>query len=264
MPNREGLSMMNKHKLFLASLCMTGMLMTTSPAHAGYPIFDVSKTASLIVGLVGRFQPIKEKLDSIKEVKDMYDTIKAKGLAGMLGNISGLGQKLSGKLSGLKGINNSRIPHEEAAKNDGTLNDITKAFTDYYFIKTGNIATTDEANTIKERRNVLKDKITRSVMVQALHYAYSSNDDLANWSEQINKAMDNAKTDQDAINANTTVTMAANFERMKLISLTVSKMQKDAFSKLLTAPEGQYRLPPEPTIEELQQCKKDELDVDLH
>lgn len=254
---------MNKSKLFLASLCMTGALMT-SPAHAGWPIFDVSKTASLVVGLVGRYQPIKEKLDSIKEVKDMYDTIKAKGLAGMIGNIGGLGKILSGKLEGLKSANNSKIPHEDVARNDGTLNDITKAFTDYYFIETGKIATQEESNNIKERRNVLKDKITRSVMTQALHYAYSSADDFANWNEQINKAMDNAKTDQDAINANTTVTMAANFERMKLISLTVAKMQKDAFSKLVTAPEGQYRLPPEPTIEELEQCKKDELDVDLH
>lgn len=259
---------MLKKRILLTGI-LTIALASPMPAQAGWPVFDVAKLASLISNLAGRYQPVAQVLSRINQVKTIQGQIEAQGKAVMSGDIKALG-KIAGK--SLKKESFSSAPAleiEKKAQGGATATEVSDAVWDTYFFPAGSNPSQDEINKKKEARDKLWKKVRSAYVAKAIYFSNSSKPLAEERIKKIEEAMNNSKTMQDAVNANTVAVMANNFEKLNQMTMLVVQMQKDTVERMNNTPYTRY-LKPEPpkfdaeTVKEMGDIVvKDEADVDL-
>ena len=260
-----------KKQKFLTGMLLIALLMPVSEAKAqGWPTFDVAKLASLITNLIGRFQPVPQVLSRVNQVKSTISQIQAVGQAALSGDLKALGKAAAAGLqmdSFTKG--RSQSPIESAAKGSNGSSDSSKAIKDTLFaLNDENIGSVE---TYKEQKKVRKE-YRRSVSSETLSKAFYLAMNAATLSqerfEKADKAMKEAETIQDSINANTMMIMAGNYERLNMISVELAKTKKNLVEKLSGMPINGF-IKPTPTKNvkmgdvEYSDQEKDEIDVDM-
>lgn len=260
--------MISKKILVLSALAFGTVTLNPSKASAGYPIFDISKTLEYVMGLVGRFQPIKEKLTTVKEIKEKIESIKAGNLGDMLkgGKVFGqsFGKTLSvkgGKIGGSAGsaFSPDDFKFEKTAKNNGSLSEVNKDYLKQFF-RIGRSSISDEEKTnILELRKAYERYVISKSNTRSLSYIFADEENRKKWDEQIKSAIEKSESLQDAYNANTTVTMAANFQRLSQLLLIVTEAESSIATSLTAQPVLGYK---KPSAEVLQNITS-EADVDF-
>lgn len=261
---------MKKQKI-LTGMLFVALLMPVSEAKAqGWPTFDVAKLASLITNLIGRFQPVPQVLSRVNQVKSTISQIQAVGQAVVSGDLKSLGKAAMAGLqtsSFSKGFSVSSI--ESAAKGSNGASDSSKAIKDSFFsLKSDKVG---DVEVFKEQQKVRKEyrkKVLSEMLSKAIYLSTNAATLSQERFEKADKAMKNAETIQDSINANTMMIMAGNYERLNLISLELAKTKKNLVGVLFGMPVSGYIKPtPVKNIKmgdvKYSDEEKDEIDVDL-
>lgn len=254
----------SKKILVLSALAFGSITFNPSSASAGYPIFDVSKTLEYVMGLVGRFQPIKEKLTTVKELKEKFDSIKAGNLGDMIkgGKVFGqsFGQTLSVKGKKLSSSGKDLdFKFEKTAKDNGSLSQVNKDYISQFFRIGKSNLSNEEIQEVQDLRKAYSRYVIGKSNTRSLSYIFADEDNRKKWDEQINSAIEKSESLQDAYNANTTVTMAANFQRLSQLLLVVTEAEGEIASSLIAQPVMGYKKPSADVLQNI----TSEADVDF-
>lgn len=268
-----------KKKILLTGLLSLALMTPAAPAKAqGWPTFDVAKLASLISNLIGRFQPVPQVLSRVSQVKSTMEQVKAAGKAAMAGGLKEIGKQAASGLkknafSGGKKASPIDTAHDASASSEQAKS--------YLFALGKKELTQAEKNKIRENRAEYKKKVQDEVLSTAFYMAMNGPAQSAERFEKATEVMTNAGTVQDAINANTMMIMAGNYERMNRLVIDLALLKRDSLGKLEAVPVGGYHFPkkagtkdqaandPEHYYyielgdEEYVEQEKDEADVDL-
>lgn len=260
-----------KKQIFLTGLLTLTLLAPVSEAQAqGYPTFDVAKLASLITNLIGRFQPVPQVLSRVNQVKSTIAQVQAVGQAAMSGDLKALGQAAA------KGLQTdsftggrSKSPIETAGEGANGSTDAAKKIKDtLFFLDRTKQKTSEISQKISEARTKYEKDVSSEVLTKSLYMALHGQEQSIDRFKKADKAMKDAETIQDAVNANTMMIMAGNFERLNQIALDLAKLKQTTMQQVKSIPTVGF-IKPKPIKNlkmgnsEFTEQEKDEADVDF-
>lgn len=256
---------MMKNRVIKTALLICALSLPVS-AQAGWPTFDVSKTAGLVVNLVQRFSVAKKHVERVKEITEQINRIKAKAkaaISGVLLQVSGKAGKLLATQSFTKDF--GRFEYEQAAREGKSATEVSEIIRKEFF--TDDIqAPAAEKNAKHEKRKNLVKKTKMQLKTKAIYYAYGGLKKGRERGEMIEDMLKKAQSVQDSVIAEAYATMNLNFEKLDQISLDITDFENQMSDRISGAPFAKYTKPKPPsmvgalggTVE-----VKDEIDVDL-
>lgn len=258
-----------KKKVFLTGMLTVSLLMPVSEAKAqGWPTFDVAKLASLITNLIGRFQPVPQVLSRVNQVKTTISQIQAVGQAAVSGDLKAIGQAASSALQSGAFTGGKKSLFSDSAQGDSGATNASKEIEKTLFPPKQEEVTMEEIREADQIKQGMKDAARAEVLSTALYMVFNAPQQSLERFEKADKAMKEAETVQDAINANTMMIMNGNYERLNQIALKLASLKNQTANLINTFPYGSFKKP-----EPLKNAKlgdgvysvqeKDEIDVDF-
>lgn len=256
---------MMKNKTVKTVLLICALSLPCS-ARAGYPVFDVSKTAGLIVNLVQRFSVAKKHVERVKEITEQIDRIKAKAkaaISGVLLQVSGQASKLMQGKAFTKDF--GHFEYEQAAKEGKSATEVSNIISREFFLDSANSTAAEKNEKQSKRKNLVK-KTKMAIKTKSIYYAYGGLKKARERSKKIDEMLSKAQSVQDSVIAEAYATMNLNFEKLDQISLNITEFENQMSDRISGAPFAKYAKPKPPTsVGALGGTidVKDEIDVDL-
>lgn len=256
---------MMKNKTIKTVLLICALSLPFS-ARAGYPVFDVSKTAGLIVNLVQRFSVAKKHVERVKEVTEQINRIKARAkamISGALLQVSGKAGKLLQGQSFTKDF--GRFEYEQAAKEGRSATEVSDIISKEFFFESDNPSASEKSEKQSKRKNLVK-KTKMAIKTKSIYYAYGGLQKARERGKKIEEMLNQAQSVQDSVIAEAYATMNLNFEKLDQISLNITEFENQMSDRISGAPFANYAKPRPPSSVGALGGRievKDEIDVDL-
>ena len=265
-----------KKQLLLLGLIAFSLLTPVSQARAeeeekSWPVFDVAKLASLVTNLVARYQVAPQTVERISQVNTMVENIKGVNQASVARDLKEMIQEVN------KGVSQESYAFGSKAKDDITeaaagangAKDAAKKVKDVLFLSTddGEPSEADRRRIVNVRKQYKKN-LEYETVARSLYVAISGPMNMEEYFNKADKALREAETLQDSINANTMMVMVGNFGRINQISLSLADMRYKMFATISQLSLTGYMKPC--PIKDLQMAKsvyneqeKDEINVNF-
>ena len=254
---------------YLKTAVLIAALLMPLSAQAGWPVFDVSKTAGLIVNLLQRYGVSKKHIERVKEITEKIKRYQAQADA-WVNNAYGKISKSTTKMMNRQAFSKfgKEFEYEKAALEGKTATEVSEIIWKEFFSENAgkNRPNLEEKKAKSAKRKALIKKMTRQLRAKALYAAFGGVADAKKRAEEYLKMFNEVQGIQDSINVQTHILMNKNYTRIDQLSLSIAEFESEMAFRIGNSPFDNYKMPEKPdyTTEDGGFVKvKAEADVDL-
>lgn len=230
-------------KIGISMFLALAVFFSSMEAKAQWPVFDVTKLASLVSSLAAKLQGFPTALQNIKGMKDLQAVVNPQKLKDSLGSLTDMGKR-NQKTTGTEAFSfGESVVAAAGSKGADEASRVAKAA---FFVKPGEKVSQEDLENLNKNRKEARELAAKRQVATSVYMITNHDKDVEERTKAVEEALENAaKTGAlvDQMNANTLAVMANAYETMDQITLLMSNMERQVLGIIDGIPPDGYTKP---------------------